>query len=174
MKSPTIIEVSHIKDALIIELDTFYDFRGHNFAGYDKEVYAKLHPFFAINTFSIDSFSSSTKGVLRGFHGDTKTHKLIQVLQGRIQMAVVDMRAGSPTQSAVLELVLDAKRPTQILVPAGCVNAHLCLSETCLFSYKMSHPYVKQEDQIFVPWNSQNVQWQETIPILSQRDGGCL
>ena len=171
MKSPKVIIIPPIVGVLKIELDAYYDHRGYNFEGYNKSTYPYLHPFFKRNRFGIDSFSRSTKGVLRGFHGDIKTHKLIQVLWGKIQFAMIDMRKKSPTFHAAISFILSADRPCQIMVPAGVVNAHLCLSDNCIFSYKLSHPYILQENQIHEPWYSSYFQhWEIDRPILSERD----
>ena len=60
----------------------------------------------------------------------------------------------------------------QVLIPNGCVNAHLCVSDECLFHYKFTHEYVAQKDQIHVKWNDPKykVFWPIDNPILSARD----
>lgn len=160
-------ESEHIKGVLLVRLEAKFDRRGFNMEGYNQEKYAAAHPFFKKVKFPVDSFSHSRKGVLRGFHGDTKTHKLIQVLDGKIQFALIDKRAGG--QDKMMNFYLDADNPMQILVPAGVVNAHLCLSDTCVFSYKLSQQYVDIKDQIHVSW-TKNYHWKMSEPILSPRD----
>ena len=59
-----------------------------------------------------------------------------------------------------------------MLVPAGCVNAHLVTSDECLFHYKLTKSYVPIEKQIHVKWNdpTYNIFWPINDPILSKRD----
>jgi len=145
--------------------DKFEDFRGLNFEIYKPNDYP---------SFKLDSCSMSKRKVLRGFHGDTVNDKLIQCLHGKIQFYVIDMRETSPTYLNVQLWWLDSRFPTQILVPAGVVNAHLCLSEECTFFYKWSEGYVPINQQIHVKWNDprfkDKVNWIYKNPILSDRD----
>jgi len=168
-KSKIIVE-SHITGLMIIKPDTFYDFRGHNFEGYNAELYASLHPFFRDHKFEVDSFSKSSMGVLRGFHGDPYTHKLIQVLYGKVQFVVIDKRMSSYTCGHVYATYLQHDKPCQILVPAGCVNAHLCLSHECVFSYKLSCQYIPPDKQIHINWLGGWAGWDIKKPMLSSRD----
>jgi len=55
---------------------------------------------------------------------------------GEILVAVVDMRQDLPSYLAWETFAVNEKNRVQILVPAGCANGHLCLSERCIFSYK--------------------------------------
>ena len=122
--------------------------------------------------FVVDSFSFSRKDVLRGFHGDTKAWKLVQCIQGSIFLVVIDTRKDSQTYNKVETFVLDDKDRKQVLIPRGCVNAHLCLTETCIFFYKLTHGYVRPEDQITLKWNDPKykISWPVANPILSLRD----
>lgn len=170
MKDTKVIESPQIQGLLQVRLGTHYDFRGLNFEGYNEELYGELHPFFKTVKFYHDSFSRSRKDVLRGFHGDVRNHKLIQPLYGKIQFVVLDVRVTSPTFKNKASFVLDSMRPTQIMVPAGCVNAHLCLSDECIFAYKLSEGYAQLTEQISVNWFEGFKEWKCESPILSERD----
>jgi len=169
MKNTKIIEMGHVNGLLKVHLGTYHDHRGMNFEGYNEELYGRLHPFFKTVKFYHDSFSCSKRDVLRGFHGDTANNKLIQVLCGEIQLVVMDMREGSPTKRKTAEFLLTSAQPCQIMVPAGCVNAHLCRSAECLFAYKLSVGYVPQHQQISVKYTDYP-HWLIKNPILSERD----
>lgn len=168
---------SDILDLFLVRSDSFEDFRGVNFEGFDKDVYNKEfsrsdnwkneNP-----TFVTDSYSRSAKNTLRGFHGDKDTWKLIQCLHGKIFFAVIDKRQGSLTYNKSKTFVLSSENRNQVLVPKGCVNAHLCLSDECLFQYKITQKYVPQENQIHVKWNSpdNDIYWPIKNPITSKRD----
>lgn len=166
-----------INDLFVLKPEVFYDFRGENFESFQDEFYQKEFSTSALwkaesPKFIIDSYSKSKKNTLRGFHGDNKTWKLIQCLVGSIYLVVIDTRKNSPTVGVHQGFHLNDKERTQILVPKGCVNAHLCLSDDCLFQYKLTSEYVSQDDQIHVKWNDPqyNVFWPVLSPTLSKRD----
>jgi len=166
-----------IKDLLVLKPGIFRDYRGENVETFDKEYnrisLAHIDEFRKEKLeFVVDSLSFSRKNVLRGFHGDTKAWKLVQCIQGSIYLVVIDTRKDSPTFKNIETFTLDDKDRHQVLIPRGCVNAHLCLTDTCTFFYKLTHGYVNPEDQITVKWNdpSYNVKWPIVNPILSLRD----
>jgi len=169
MKKPTFINYSDkIQDLVVFTPDYYLDERGLNFEIYKPNGHDIIH-----FPFQLDSCSISKKEVLRGFHGDNINWKLIQCLYGQIQLYVIDMRMGSPTYKNSLGFFFDHNSPRQILVPAGVVNAHLCLSDHCVFYYKWSDGYVSPDKQIHVKWNDSrftDVQWFIDDPILSDRD----
>ena len=70
-----------------------------------------------------------------------------------------------------LKFVAD-NEPKIIFVPAGCVNAHLALSDKCVFYYKWSEQYKGPEGQVTISWDDPdiNVKWTIQNPILSERD----
>jgi dTDP-4-dehydrorhamnose 3,5-epimerase len=159
-----------INDLIVIQPDSFYDHRGENFETYNEENYSKM--FKSDLKFVIDSFSNSTKNVLRGFHGDTDNWKLIDVLKGNVYFVVIDVRSNSSTYKNIQYFQLNDKNRYQVLVPAGCVNAHLVTSDECIFHYKLTKSYVSIEKQIHIKWNDPeyNVFWPIKDPILSKRD----
>ena len=57
-------------------------------------------------------------------------------------------------------------------MPEGVLNAHLCLSDRCVFHYKWSQKYTGPENQVTVAWNDPDVgiDWLIKDPILSERD----
>jgi dTDP-4-dehydrorhamnose 3,5-epimerase len=158
----------NIKGLFTITPKIYRDFRGENVETYDEKVYIKM----GCPKFVVDSFSFSRKNVLRGFHGDKKTWKMIQCIKGDIYFVVIDVRNNSSTFGNKEVFLLNDKDRLQVIVPAGCVNAHLCLSDECVFSYKLSTTYTEQKDQISVKWNDQKheIFWPITNPILSERD----
>ena len=114
----------------------------------------------------------SRLGVLRGFHGDAHTAKLITCLSGQIQLAVLDLRKGSSTYGKSDHFIISDCEPTVVIVPEGCANAHLCLSDKCVFYYKWSKSYQGPDAQVTIAWNDPdiNIPWIIEKPILSERD----
>ena len=164
-----------IKDLRIIKLASFHDFRGEYLETFSAEKY-KFHDWKGNPVIFVeDDISVSHKGVLRGLHGDDKTWKLIQCLWGEIFVAVVDMRKDSPTFLRTETFSVSDQNRIQLLIPAGCVNGHLCLSEKCIFSYKQSQYYSGSENQFTVRWDDPklNLKWPVENPILSARDSSA-
>jgi len=122
--------------------------------------------------FVADKITISRFGVLRGFHGDPHTAKLITCLSGQFQLAIVDTRKDSRTYGNVETYLISDNEPMVVIVPAGCVNAHLCLSDKCVFYYKWSEHYKGPEEQVTIAWDDPtlNIDWAITNPILSERD----
>jgi dTDP-4-dehydrorhamnose 3,5-epimerase len=167
-----IIENSqNINGLIVLKPESYYDYRGENIQTYDEKKYNKL-----INNikFSTDSYSFSTRNVLRGFHGDTESWKLVQCLRGTIYFSVIDVRPNANKLNSVFTTTLSDRNRFQVLIPSGCVNAHLCMSDDCIFSYKLSNGYVPIEKQLHVKWNNEKyfkyINWPINNPILSQRD----
>jgi len=104
--------------------------------------------------------------------GDNKTWKLIQCLYGSMLATIVDMRHNSPSYLKWIQIPINDKNRTQVLVPAGCANGHLVMSEFGIFSYKQSEYYSGAENQFTVRWDdpSLNITWPIQNPILSERD----
>lgn len=175
MNNPKFINLSSIIDGLyLIDLDKYEDLRGANCETFNTAHFnkAKVEDERISDAFLVDSISYSKKDSLRGFHGDEINSKLIQCLYGEIQFCVIDVRPESKTFRHVFEIILNYKEPKQVLIPKGCVNAHLCLSEQCIFYYKLSFNYAKPEEQIHIKWNDPlyKIEWKTSQPILSERD----
>ena len=131
---------------------TLYDYRDHN-----------------IN-FVQDKISKSYQGVIRGFHGDNSTWKLISCLYGKIKLITYDIDNDKKN-----EYILDGndEYAQSVLVPPRTLNAHQCLSNTCIFHYKWSEYYTSPEDQWSVYFNDSeiNPEWNtDYADIISYRD----
>lgn len=156
-----------------IKLDVFHDFRGEYVETWNETEYLPL-----INPpesdlknvkFVQDDISVSRRDTLRGLHGDEITWKLVQCPHGSLLLTVLDLRKNSPTFLRYQQWTLNDKNRRQVLVPPGCVNGHLCLSDICLFSYKQT-TYYHQQKQSTVRYDSFGIKWPVAHPILSQRD----
>lgn len=166
------IESGKILGLKIIKPLIFTDFRGEYVETFNAEKYKFKDAEEQEIVFVEDDISVSKQGVLRGLHGDAKTWKLIQCLWGEILIAVADMRKNSSTYLQWEMFSVTDKNRFQILVPAGCANGHLCISEKCLFSYKQSQYYSGSGNQFTVKWNDPKlgISWPVKDPLLSARD----
>jgi len=174
MNQPRIVNYDlYIRGVFGLEFDSFKDERGYNFEGFNHN-YLKRIPALDL-IFKVDSFSKSRKWTLRGFHGDRQNHKLVQCLSGRIQLILLDARPNSSSYGKTLDIgVTSGVLPKAFILPPGVLNAHLCLSEECIFFYKLTYGYVPITEQIHVKWNSPNynISWMGNSKdfILSERD----
>ena len=83
------ISKTDLDGVLLIELDSFKDFRGFYQETYNKEEYKKNK---IEVDFLQDDISISSHKVLRGLHGDSRTWKLVSCLHGEFFLAVVNMQ----------------------------------------------------------------------------------
>lgn len=159
---------TQLDGVLLIELDTFEDFRGEYVETYNERLYKEN----GINVkFVQDDISVSSKHVLRGIHGDAETYKLISCLYGKFYLVVVNCDKQSKDFSKWQSFVLSDKNRLQVLVPPKYGNAHLVLSEMSIFHYKQS-TYYDRSRQFTYKWDDPrfNIWWPIKNPILSQRD----
>lgn len=164
-----------IRDLKTICPNVFYDFRGEYVETFSVQRYRFEDAHGKPVKFVEDDISVSRRGVLRGLHGDESTWKLIQCLYGEIYVVVVDMRKSSPTYLGWEAFTVNERNRLQVLVPAGCANGHLCLSDRCIFSYKQSELYSGVENQFTVRWDDPrlSIWWPIKEPLLSQRDSSA-
>lgn len=170
-----VTESTNIRDLRMIAPPVFRDFRGEYVETFSRRGYQFPNRDGTLVDFVEDDASMSRRGVLRGLHGDSRTWKLVQCLWGEFYLVVADMRRDSPTYLAWEGFYLNDRNRTQVLIPAGCVNGHLCLSEQCLFSYKQSEYYSGADNQLTVRWDDPAlaITWPVRDPLLSVRDASA-
>jgi len=121
-------------------------------------------------TFVQDKISKSFQGVIRGFHGDNKTWKLITCLYGKVKLVTYDIDSNAKD---VYFLDGDDPISNSILVPPRTLNAHQCLSNNCIFYYKWSEFYTNPEDQWSVFYDDPEIapEWDQSFhTIVAERD----
>ena len=150
-----------------IKNNSFKDHRGYYWTSWKKNIIKKIK-------FNHDKFSLSKKNVLRGLHGDTKTWKLVSCPYGKFLLVVVDCNKKSKNYLKWQSWILSHENSLQILIPPNYANGHLCLSDCCLFHYKLSYKgsYFGVSKQFSLKWNDPklNIKWPIKKPILSLRD----
>lgn len=153
-----------IADAFLIKPDVHHEPRGEIWSTY-------CHGLLDM-PFIEDKESYSRRHVLRGLHGDFITHKLVSCLHGAVQFVIADMRSRKPSYGDVWETTLSDSNRWMVLIPPGVLNGHLCMTEDCLFHYKLSTIYTGPDNQISVNWLDDDlaINWAVRTPILSERD----
>lgn len=164
-----------IRNLSVVKPRIFHDLRGEYVETFNVDTYKFVDDKGQRVVFREDDISVSRQHVLRGLHGDAVTWKLIQCLLGEIYVVVVDQRRDSSTFGKWEGFYLNERNRWQIVVPAGCANGHLCLSEKCIFSYKQSHIYRGPEEQFTLRWDDPKlgIWWPIRSPLLSERDSNA-
>ena len=169
------IDGAEIKGLYAIQPKVFGDARGYFF-----EVYSERDFFDAGLTmkFVQDNQSSSSKGVLRGLHFQTRhpQGKLVRAVSGRVYDVAVDLRNGSPTFGKYYGVVLDSEKQNQFYIPEGFAHGFYVLSDTAVFAYKCTDFYDPKGEGGLM-WNDPTIgiDWKsvapEIEPLLSEKDG---
>ena len=163
-----IVEKTKMKDVLLIKPSIFEDFRGTYVETYNEEEYQKNG---ITQKFVQDDISTSSKGVLRGLHGDAETWKLISCMYGRFYFVVVNCDEKSPDFGQWQSFTLSAENQYQVLVPPMHGNGHLILSDVAVFHYKQT-TYYDPKGQFSYRFDDPRlgIWWPIKNPILSRRD----
>lgn len=134
--------------------------RGELFTSFDQQFFAP--------SFSLDKVSVSKKGVIRGFHGDDDTWKLISCMYGAFKLVVYDIDLG---RRQVFVLSDQYSYFSTILVPPRHLNAHQCLTDKCILHYKWDQPYdLSKQYSVHYLDEMINANWEDIPVILSDRD----
>ena len=158
-----IVELN-VKDALLFESPKYVDQRGYFFESYNEKTFR-----LGCN-FVQDNQSSSTRNVLRGLHYQIKNPqgKLVRCIRGSVLDTIVDLRQSSETFGEWYSVKLD--RPElQLWVPPGFAHGFLTLSENAQVCYKTTEYWHPEHERILL-WNSLDISWGISHPILSERD----
>ncbi|MGZ5372634.1 MAG: dTDP-4-dehydrorhamnose 3,5-epimerase family protein [Aeromicrobium sp.] len=116
------------------------------------------------------NISRSTTGSLRAMHFHRRQWDYWFVLSGEAFVALVDLRAGSPSERATSTLRLSGDTPQGLFIPPGV--AHGFLAETDLVLAYLVDRYFDGTDESAVAWNDPalGIDWPAAEPILSDRD----
>lgn len=157
-----------LKDVLLIKPEVFEDHRGQFIELYNEEFYRQNR---IKVKFIQDDISISSKGVLRGIHGDKETWKLTSCLLGKLYLVIVNCDKNSSEFRKWQSFILSDKNRYQVLVPPKYGVAHLALSSKIILHYKQS-TYYNPRNQFTYKWNDPKfkIWWPVKNPILSQRD----
>lgn len=147
---------------IVILHDKYKESRGDIYTLYDSRDFDNSIKFVQ------DKISKSYKGVIRGFHGDRTTWKLITCLHGRIKLVTYDLYS-----STKKEYILDGDDDLcqTVLIGPRTLNAHQALTD-CIFYYKWSEYYTGPDDQISIYYNDPTINpyWENIPVIVSERD----
>ena len=138
-----ILKSKRIDDLYIFEDQIFTDDRGSYRQFFDLSEWVKSFDGDALNKFNPHQISASVskKGVMRGFHGDGTTSKLVSCPIGELQLIVVDVEKKSSTYRKTESFILKESINSAVLIPKTCAVGHLILSDKGMFHYLQSTTY---------------------------------
>jgi len=163
-----------LPEVLILEPRVFGDERGFFMESFNRQVFNEAVGYDV--SFVQDNHSRSSRGVLRGMHGQLPPHaqgKLVRVVSGAVFDVAVDLRRSSPSFGRWTGTELSAENYRQLWIPPGFAHGFLTLSDTADFLYKTTDYYAPQAEAA-VRWDDPTlaIQWPDPhAPIqLSGKD----
>lgn len=159
---------TRLDGVLLIKPDVFEDHRGDYVELYNE---MEFHRKGITIKFIQDDISMSTRHVLRGIHGDSRTWKLVSCLFGKFYLVVVNGDETSDQFGTWQSFVLSDRNRHQVLIPPHHGNGHVIMSDRAIYHYKQN-TYYDPSHQFTYLWNDPrlNIWWPVKNPILSQRD----
>ena len=161
---------TELPGVILVEPDVHGDQRGFFLETYHAPRYREAG---IAATFVQDNHSRSSKGTLRGLHGQFPhcQGKLVRAIEGEIYDVVVDVRLGSPSYGRFVATALSAENFLQLYIPPGLAHGFCVTSEVAQVEYKCTEIYYP-EDEFSVAWNDPDlgIRWPVSDPILSQKD----
>ena len=114
------------------------------------------------------------KGTIRGMHYQAfpiMETKIVSCTEGRILDVIVDLRPSSPTYMKIDRILLDAKDPSILIIPAQCAHGFQTIEDNSNLIYSSNVDY-KQELDVGI--NPMSVElkdiWQLEPTEISARD----
>jgi dTDP-4-dehydrorhamnose 3,5-epimerase len=114
------------------------------------------------------------KHTLRGFHYQVAPYqedKLLRCVRGALHDVLLDVRPESPTFMRHTAVELSAANYRMLLVPKGCANAFLTLTDETEVTYLVSNFYTPAAER-GVRWNDPafRIDWPAEPAIISDKD----
>jgi dTDP-4-dehydrorhamnose 3,5-epimerase len=163
---------TELPEVVVIEPQIFGDSRGYFLESWNQARYRALG---LPDMFVQDNLSSSARGVLRGLHFQQPRAqgKLVTVIAGQIFDVAIDIRVGSPRFGKAATMTLSGENKRQLYIPPGFAHGFCVLSESALFMYKCTEPYVPEAEGGII-WNDPDlaIPWPIQTPTLSNKDAG--
>jgi dTDP-4-dehydrorhamnose 3,5-epimerase len=161
---PEMIDVG-IAGVRLMPLTTHGDLRGTVTEMYRRNWIPEAREGLQVN------LSTSHAGVLRGLHLHRRQADHWVFFEGTAFVGLIDIRAGSPTESKPAEITLDTSEGLKALyIPKGV--AHGFYAETDLKLQYVVDEYFTGEDEFGIAWDDPGlgIEWPGRDPIVSERD----
>lgn len=162
------VEETKLKGVMLIKPFVHEDARGNFYETYNEKEYREA----GLTAYFIqDDISCSTKGVLKGMHGDAGTVKLVQCVYGSVYAVILNCDEGSPDFGKWQSFTLSAENKCQLYIPPMYGNGYYVTSDIAVYSYKQS-TYYGEYKQFTYKWNDPRfgIEWPSEAQIISERD----
>ncbi|MBU0572439.1 dTDP-4-dehydrorhamnose 3,5-epimerase family protein [Patescibacteria group bacterium] len=163
------IKKTSIDGLLIIERPIFKDGRGFfkeifRLDALEEQIGKKFHFKQANHTFS-------KPGVIRGLHAEG-WNKIIAPLNGKVFIAIVDIRPESKNFAKIETLTVDEKNPRALYIPKGLANSFCVLGNKPVDYIYLVDAYYDGSDTTAIAWDDPdlNINWPIKNPVISERD----
>ncbi len=153
-----------IHDVVIVDLQAHSDERGRFVETFRQEWFPGLPPLVQGNR------SDSRRGVLRGLHFHRHQADYWYAPNGRILVAMHDLRRSSPTRGASEHFEIGEGAELGVYIPPGVAHGFQALSDATL-TYLVDR-YYDPSDENGLAWDDPDaaIPWPIADPILSPRD----
>lgn len=161
-----VYESDTISDVIIVEPQSFGDDRGRFLETYRRS-------WFPLGREMIQSSrSDKSAGSLVGLHYHLHQADYWYVVKGRAQVVLHDLREGSPSESATLEIELGDVNEIGLFIPPGVAHGFAAITDMTL-TYLVDN-YYNPSDELGVAWNDPEIgaNWLVEDPVYSARDAG--
>jgi dTDP-4-dehydrorhamnose 3,5-epimerase len=162
-----------LKDAFVIEVEPKHDDRGFLARTFCEREFADHG--LSMRIVQSSTISTPRRNTLRGLHYQEQPHaeaKLVRCTRGRIFLAMVDLRPGSPSSDGWLGVELDARSERTAYVPEGFAQGYQTLEDDTEVLYAMSREYAPDAAR-GVRWDDPalGIEWPAADErIISDRD----
>ena len=166
------IETTSISGVFRIDPDVHSDERGEFWRSYCRDQLEKVDIRFNVCQSNISVNPSCH--TMRGFHYQqfpSTEQKILTVVTGSVEVAIVDVRSDSPTRADHEVFCFEVGDRSSLLVAAGCATGFLTLVDNTTVHYQMSDFYqpdaytgFRFDDPLI------GVNWSAEPEIISDRD----
>jgi len=162
-----VAEITHsetIKDVVIVVPSSHGDSRGRFVESYRRSWFPLGREMVQGNR------SEKESGAIVGLHYHLHQADYWYVTRGRAQVVLHDLRVGSPTEGATMELEIGDNSERGVFVPPGVAHGFASLTDLTL-TYLVDS-YYNAADELGVAWDDETIgaHWGIADPVLSTRD----
>ena len=161
---PTIEQPGAIAGVVLVRPDVFADERGRFVESFRQEWFPGAPAMVQGNR------AQRRAGSVVGLHFHHHQADYWYLVAGRARAVLHDLRRGSPTEGATLEVPMDDDTGPGIYIPRGVAHGFAALTDVTL-TYLVDG-YYNPADELGVAWDDPDVRadWGITDPVLSGRD----
>ena len=161
---PKVIESEIITGVVIVEPDAHSDGRGRFVESYRRSWFTHGREMVQANR------SDRQANTVVGLHYHLHQADYWYVPRGRARVVLHDLREGSPTDGATLDIEIGDGADKGVFIPPGGAHGFAALTDLTI-TYLVDN-YYNPQDELGVAWDDPEIgaRWGVAEPILSDRD----